>query len=108
MRATMGKSQFRVRMEGPISVVEVWGPLDEAAAANLLEFAAAAASACHAVQIDLDEVESMTPEAAALLLFRDAPWRAFPERITLRANGRPGRQAVLRAYARRRARSETA
>jgi hypothetical protein len=58
------------------------------------------------VQIELGQVESMTPEAASLLLFRRAPWNAFPERITLRADGKPGRQAVLRAYARRRARSQ--
>ena len=104
----MAKSEFRVRMDGPVSVVEVRGELDEAAAETLLEFAAAAAGACRAVQIDLDNIESMTPEAAALLLFRGAPWHAFPERISLRANGKPGRQAVLRAYARRRARSQTA
>ena len=95
----MPKSQFRVRMEGPVSVVEVRGPLDQAGAADLLEFAAAAASACLAVQIDLDAVESMTPEAAAALLFRRAPWGKVAEKITLRANGGPGRQAVLRAYA---------
>jgi hypothetical protein len=95
-------------MQGAVSIVEVHGPLDEEAATNLLEFAAAAATACPAVQIDLDAVESMTQEAAALLLFRGAPWRALSERITLRASGRPGRQAVLRAYARRRARTQTA
>jgi len=104
----MGKSEFRVRMDGPVSIVEVRGALDEAAAASLLEFAAAAATACRAVQIELDHVESMTPEAAALLLFRKAPWQAFPERISLRANGGPGRRAVLRAYSHRRARSQTA
>ena len=104
----MAKGEFRVRMEGPVSIVEVRGPLDEAAAASLLEFAAAAATACRAVQIDLDGVESMTQEAAALLLFGQAPCRSQPERITLRASGTPGRQAVLSAYARRRARTQTA
>jgi len=91
-----------------VSIVEVRGALDEEAAEHLLEFATAAASACRAVQIDLDNVESMSPEAAARLLFRRAPWKALPEKITLRANGQPGRHAVLRAYARRRARSQTA
>jgi hypothetical protein len=104
----MAKSEFRVRMDGLVSVVEVRGLLDEAAAENLLEFATAAASACRAVQIDLDEIDSITPEAAALLLFQGAHWHPFPEKISLRANGKPGRQAVLRAYARRRARSQTA
>ena len=103
----MARSEFRVRMEGPVLIVEVRGELDAAATENLLEFTAAA-SACRDVKIDLDKIDSMTPEAAALLLFRQAPWHAFPERISLRANGKPGRQAVLRAYARRCARSQTA
>ena len=103
----MSSHEFRVRMEdGVVSIVEVRGVLDEEAAADLLEFAAVAASACRAVQIELGRVDSMTPEAAALLLFRRAPWHDFPDKITLRADGRPGRQAVLRAYARRRARSQ--
>jgi hypothetical protein len=104
----MAKSEFRVRMDGPVSIVEVRGALDEKAAEHLLELAATAATACQAVQIELDGVESMTEEAAALLLFRETPWRAYPERITLRASGRPARQAVLRAYARRRVRTYTA
>ena len=91
-----------------MSIVEVWGALDEEAVEHLLEFAAAAVSACRLVQIDLDNIDSMTPDAVALLLFRRAPWQALSDRITLRANGQPGRQAVLRAYAERRARSQTA
>lgn len=99
----VGKVQFRLRMEGSVSVLEVWGPIDEAAALSLLDFTAAAASDDHDVRIDLDAVESMTPEAAALLLFRRPRWQAMADRVTLRARGRPGRQAVLRAYAGRRA-----
>jgi ABC-type transporter Mla MlaB component len=99
----VGSVQFRVRMEGCVSIVEVLGPLDEAAALNLLSFTTAAANDGQAVRIDLDAVESMTPEAAALLLFRRSRFRALTDRVTLRANGRPGRQAVLRAYAGRRA-----
>jgi hypothetical protein len=91
-------------MEGPVSVVEVRGPLDESAASNLLEFVAAAARACSSIHVDLGRIESMTPEAAALLLFRDPPWQAPGARISLRTNGRIGRQAVLQAYASRRAR----
>ena len=102
----MSPHEFHVRMDGQMSIVEVRGVLDEEAAANLLEFAAAAATACRAVQIELGHIDSMTPEAASLLLFRQAPWHAFPDKITLRADGEPGRQAVLRAYARRRARSQ--
>lgn len=104
----MEEDGFRVSMKGPVSIVEVRGPLDEAVAADLLEVIAAAAAASPVVQIDLDGVVSITQEAAAMLLFRDAHWRALSDRITLRASGPPGRQAVLRAYARRRARSQMA
>jgi len=104
----MAKSEFRVRMDGPISIVEVHGVLNQAAAADLLEFAAAAAGACRAVQIELAHVESMTPEAAELLLFPRAPGHALPDGASLQANGKPGRQAVLCAYSRRRSRSQTA
>lgn len=93
-------------MDGPVAIVEVRGVLDEQAAARLLEFATTAASACQALHIELGRIDSMTPEAASLLLFRRAPWHAFPEKVTLRADGGPGRQAVLRAYARRRASSQ--
>ena len=102
----MSTYELRVRMDGPVPIVEVRGVLDEEAANNLLEFAAVAARACRAMQIELGQVDSMTPEAASLLLFRREPWHGFPGKITLRADGKPGRQAVLRAYARRRARSQ--
>lgn len=107
LESAPSKGEFRVRMEGPVVIVEVRGLLDEEAAEHLLEFATAAASACRSVQIELDGIESMTQAAAAILLFRDAPWRAHPEKVTLRASGRPCRQAVLRAYAQRRARTPT-
>lgn len=99
----MGRVQFRMRMEGSVSVLEVWGPLDEAAAVNLLTFTAAAASDGHAVRIDLDAVESMTPEAAALLLFRNPQSKRLADRVSVRAKDGLGRQAVLQAYAARRA-----
>jgi hypothetical protein len=89
----MARSEFRVRMVGPISIVEVRGVLDEAAAQSLLEFVAAASTACQAVRVHLDTVDRMTPEATALLI---------------RADGQPGRQAVLWAYAQRRAQAQTA
>ena len=69
--------------------------------AHLLETAAAAAKVSRAVQIDLADVESISQEAAALLLFRGAPGQALSDNIVLRANGQPGRQAVLSAFARR-------
>ena len=102
----MGRSEFRVRMNGPVSIVEVHGPLDEEAATSLLEFAAAAATACPAVQIDLDGVESMTQDAAALLLFRRFAWEG-----ALREDHPPSQRWTwssgrLSAYALRRARSQ--
>lgn len=99
----VGRVQFRVRMEDSVSVLEVWGTLDEPAALDLLNFTAAAANGGQTIRIDLDAVQSMTPEAAALLLFRRPRWQAIADRVTLRATGRSGRQAVLRAYAGRRA-----
>jgi hypothetical protein len=41
-RTAVGKSEFRIQMEGPVSIVEVHGQLGEEAAAHLLEFAVAA------------------------------------------------------------------
>jgi hypothetical protein len=90
-------------MEGPVSVLEVWGPLDEAAADSLLDFTSAAAAHGHPVRIDLDSVESMTPEAAALLLFRRPQREGLADGVTVRAKDGLGRRAVLRAYAERRA-----
>ena len=69
---------------------------------HLLETATAAAGVCRVVRIDLHGVESMTYEAAALLLFRRAG-ESLPPNIVLQANGQPGRQTVLEAFARHRA-----
>lgn len=99
----MAKSEFLVRMDGLVSIVDVRGPIDESAAAALLEFIATAATACRGVQVNLDGIDSMTPGAAAILMFGDGPRRRPDEKITLRTNGRAGRDAVLRANARRRA-----
>lgn len=82
--------------------MEVRGVLDRPTAASLIELVVAAAGTCRAVEVDLDGVESMTQEAAALLLFHARPWRSVSEKVTFRANGRPGREAVLDAYALRR------
>jgi hypothetical protein len=88
----MAWAEFRIRMVGPVAIVDVRGLVDETAAETMLEFAAAAATACRAVRIDLDCVDSMTPEAAALLMLPRVSWRASAENVTLRASGRPGRQ----------------
>lgn len=93
-------------MCGPVSVVQVHGPLDEAAAASILEFAAAAAGSCQAVQVDIDEAESLSTEATALLLFPDEKRTRPGPKIVLRAASGAGQRAVLRAYARRRGRPQ--
>jgi anti-anti-sigma regulatory factor len=90
--------------EGDLMVLRVGGQVDIECARQLLDLAASTAANCRRVQIDFDGVESLSEDAAALLLFRQAPWRQFPGTIILRTSGRPSRQAVLRAYARRRTR----
>jgi anti-anti-sigma regulatory factor len=96
---------LKVLTEGDLLVLRVQGQVDVEAARQLLDLAASVAANCRRVQIDLDRIESLSEEAAALLLFRQAPWHQLPETITLRTAGRPSRQAVLRAYARRRTRT---
>ncbi|MGH9042955.1 MAG: hypothetical protein ACRDZ3_22305 [Acidimicrobiia bacterium] len=96
---------LKVMAEGDLLVLRVQGQVDVEAVRQLLDLAASVAANCRRVQIDLDCIESLSEEAAALLLFRQAPWHRLPETITLRTAGRPSREAVLRAYARRRART---
>lgn len=86
-------------------VLRVAGHVDTDGADRLLDLAASIAAGGRRVQIDLDGVEVLTDDAAAILLFRQASWRRLPETITLRATGRPSREAVLKAYVRRRART---
>lgn len=105
----MARSEFRIRMVGPVAVVDVRGPVDKTAAETVLEFAAAATTACRAVHIDLDNIDSMTPEAAARLIpLRASRRTSSGEKITLRASGQPGRQAVLWAETQWGARARTA
>ena len=99
----MTPCDFTLKVAGDVSVVAVRGQLDSAAALHLLETAAAAARVCRTVRIDLHDVESMTPDAAALLLFRRPTGEALPPNIVLQANGQPGRQTILDAFARYRA-----
>ena len=86
-------------------VLRVRGQVDLECARQLRDLAASTAADCRRVQIDFDGVDSLSEEAATLLLFRQAPWRQVPGTIILRTSGRPSRQAVLRAYARRRTRT---
>lgn len=99
----MAPCDFTLKVAGDVAVVAVRGQLNSEAATHLLETATAAARVCRVVRIDLHGVESMTHEAAALLLFREASGKSLPSNIVLQANGQPGRQAVLEAFARHRA-----
>jgi len=94
---------FTVSVAGDVSVVAVRGRLDSEAALQPVETATAAARVCRVVRIDLHGVESISHEAAAVLLFRQAPATSLPANIVLQANGQPGRQTVLDAFARQRA-----
>ena len=98
----MAPCDFTLKVAGDVAVLAVRGDLNAEAAVHLLETATAVAGACRVVRIDLHGVESMTHEAAAVLLFR-APGDLLPPNIVLQANGQPGRQTVLRAFARHRA-----
>lgn len=89
---------------GDVIVVSAKGNLDADGARRLLDLAASAAMGCRSVQIDLDGIDALSEEAAALLLFRETHCGHVPGEIVIRTSGRSGRQAVLGAYARRRAR----
>lgn len=96
---------LKVLEEGDLMVLRVRGDVDVEGARQLLDLAASIAVNCRRVQIDLDRIDSLSEDGATLLLFRQAPWRQLSATITLRTSGRPSRQAVLRAYARRRTRT---
>lgn len=91
--------------DGDAIILGVRGRVDVEAVHHLLDLAASVAASCRSVQIDLDGVDSLTEDAAALLLFRQAPWHQLPAGISLRTSRPPSRQAVLLAYARQRARN---
>lgn len=99
----MAPCDFTLKVAGDVSIVAVQGQLDAETALHLLQTATIAARVCRLVRIDLHGVESMTHEAAALLLFKRVPGEALPENIVLQANGEPGRQTILEAFARHRA-----
>lgn len=96
---------LKVFAESDVMVLRVRGDLDAEGARQVLDLAASIAADSRQVQIDLDGIDFLDEDAATLLLFRQTPWRQLPGTITLRTGGRRSREAVLRAYARRRARS---
>ena len=98
------RATFAMRSEPGIVVIEAYGDVDAEQARQLLEMALSVVAADHAVAIDLERVDSLTVEAAAVLLFRGDATELPVESITLRTGGRLAREAVLQAYARRRVR----
>ena len=102
--STTDPGGLNVRTEAGTVILEVVGDVDVERARRIIEVAELAAETGRAVAIDLDEMGSLNEEAAAALLFATGVGRKQASGITLRTSGRPGRQAVLRAYARRRAR----
>ena len=86
-------------VEGEVVVLGVRGQVDVDCARRLVEMATTTAAGCRRVRIDLDGIDSLSEDAATLLLFQQAQWRHLPGTVTLRAGGRPSREAVLRAYA---------
>lgn len=87
-------------------VIDVRGDVDLAGARAILDLAESVTGA-QRVAINLDGIDSLAEDAAALLVFRHVPGRAGSGDIVLLARGERGRDAVLRAYAGRRARSES-
>jgi anti-anti-sigma regulatory factor len=95
---------LRVRAEGDVVVFELLGDVCAEVIRHLLELAARAEEHSLSVEIDLGGVDTLSEEGAALLLFEWASRHGLPTGVTLRTTSRQGRQAVLRAYARRRVR----
>lgn len=98
-------SGIHVRVDAGCLTIEVSGDVDLERARQVVEVAGAAAAGRRSVAIDLQGVGSISEEAAAALLFGTSLHRNGVSEITLRTGGQPSRQAVLRAYARRRARN---
>lgn len=95
----MAGSELEVRTEGDVVVFEPRGHVDAEAARHLLERVETEAGRGRSVEVDLEQVCSLSEEAAALLLFRCPPLRRLPRTATLRAQGPSARRAVLQAYA---------
>ena len=99
----MTGNELEVRTEGDVVVFEPQGHIDGEAVRHLVELAGLAAAAARSVHVDLDAVSLVSDEGAEVLLFGGRPSHRLPDGAVLRASGRSARQAVLRAYAGRRA-----
>jgi hypothetical protein len=85
-------------------VIEAFGHIGAEEAGQLRDLALLAVADNLGVVIDLEQVKSLTTEAAGALLFRGEGTRLPTGAITVRAGSRPARTAVLEAYAHRRIR----
>lgn len=93
---------FRLRNEPGLVVIEVSGDIGADEAGQLRDLALLAVADNNAVVIDLGGVESLSVEAAGLLLFPVKQSGVPSEAITVRTGSPPARNAVLQAYARHR------
>jgi hypothetical protein len=100
----MTGAMFKLRNEPGLVVIEAYGHLGADEAGQLRDLALLAVANNQAVVIDLEQVKSLTAEAADALLFRGEGTRLPKEAITVRTGSRPARTAVLEAYAHRRGR----
>ncbi len=98
----MPACEFRVRVVGDVIVFDVCGHVDAEAARHLVEIAVLAVGRWRKVEIDLDHADSISDDAAAVLLFSGDVSGPLPEGISLRTCGHRSRQAVIEAYARHR------
>ena len=103
MSPTTG-AMFKLRNEPGLVVIEAYGHIDADEAGQLRDLALLAVANNQAVVIDLEQVTSLTVEAAGALLFQGEATRIPKEAITVRTGSRPARTAVLEAYAHRRVR----
>ena len=103
MSPTTG-AMFKLRNEPGVVIIEAYGQIDAEEAGQLRDLALLAVVNDQAVVIDLEQVKSLTAEAAGALLFRGEGTRFPKGAITVRTGSRPARTAVLEAYAHRRGR----
>ena len=101
MSETVGV-MFRLRSRPGVVVIEVHGDIDSDEARQIQDLALLAVADQQAVVIDLEQVSSLTVDAAAVLMSRDARSAVPKGAVTVRTGSPPARSAVLQAYSRRR------
>jgi hypothetical protein len=83
--------------------IDIRGDVDLPGAQAILDLVGSL-TGVNRVAIDLENVDSITQPAVALLLFPEIPWHTEPgKKIVVLTSGARSREALLRAYAERRA-----